>query len=120
MPSYDPNNVFAKILRGEFPAGERISELSLVSRLGVSRTPIRTALQKLAHEGLLESSPSAGFLVRQFSDRYEEAYRQLGNWLRDRKIHYHETVIEGIENAPKAFIGMFEGHNIGKQLVKVS
>ena len=54
------------LLRGEFPAGERISELSLVSRLGVSRTPIRAALQKLAHEGLLESSPSAGFLVRQF------------------------------------------------------
>jgi NADPH:quinone reductase len=61
-----------------------------------------------------------GFLVRQFSDRYEEAYRQLGNWLRDGKIHYRETVVEGIENAPKAFIGMLEGHNIGKQLVKVA
>jgi NADPH:quinone reductase len=61
-----------------------------------------------------------GFLVRQFSDRYEEAYRQLGNWLRDGKIHYRETVIEGLENAPKAFIGMLEGHNIGKQLVKVA
>ena len=61
-----------------------------------------------------------GFLVRQFSDRYDEAYRQLGNWLRDGKIHYRETVVEGIENAPKAFIGMLEGHNIGKQLVKVA
>jgi hypothetical protein len=61
-----------------------------------------------------------GFLVRQFADRYEEAYRQLGNWLRDGKIHYRETIIEGIENAPKAFIGMLEGHNIGKQLVKVA
>ncbi len=55
------------LLRGEFPAGERISELSLVARLGVSRTPIRLALQKLAHEGLLESLPSGGFLVRQFN-----------------------------------------------------
>ena len=54
------------LLRGEFPAGERISELSLVARLGVSRTPIRIALQKLAHESLLETLPSAGFLVRQF------------------------------------------------------
>ena len=61
-----------------------------------------------------------GFLVRQFSDRYEEAYRQLGNWLRDGKIHYRETVTEGLENAPKAFIGMLEGHNIGKQLVKIA
>ena len=54
------------LLRGEFSAGERLSELALVARLGVSRTPIRLALQKLAHEGLLESLPSAGFLVRQF------------------------------------------------------
>lgn len=55
------------LLRGEFPAGARISELSLVARLGVSRTPIRLALQKLAHEGLLETLPSTGFLVRQFN-----------------------------------------------------
>src|SRR5690348_10618860 len=55
------------LLRGEFATGERLSELSLVARLGVSRTPIRLALQKLAHEGLLESLPSAGFLVRQFN-----------------------------------------------------
>ncbi len=54
------------LLRGEFPAGTRISELSLAARLGVSRTPIRLALQKLAHEGLLQALPSAGFLVRQF------------------------------------------------------
>ena len=61
-----------------------------------------------------------GFLVRQFVDRYEEAYKQLGNWLKDGKIHYRESIVEGIENAPKAFIGMLEGQNIGKQLVKVS
>ena len=61
-----------------------------------------------------------GFLVRQFSDRYDEAYRQLGNWLRDGKIRYRETIVEGIENAPKAFIGMLEGRNIGKQLVKLA
>ncbi len=61
-----------------------------------------------------------GFLVRQFADRFEEGYRQLGNWLRDRKIHYRESVIDGIENAPKAFIGMLEGRNIGKQLVKIA
>jgi GntR family transcriptional regulator of vanillate catabolism len=55
------------LLRGEFPAGERLSELSLVARLGVSRTPIRLALQKLAHQGLLEALPSAGFMPRQFN-----------------------------------------------------
>ena len=55
------------LLRGEFKVGERLSELSLVSRLGVSRTPIRFALDRLSHEGLLEASPSGGFLVRAFT-----------------------------------------------------
>jgi NADPH:quinone reductase len=69
---------------------------------------------------IVKQAKVEGFLVRQFSEHYEEAYKQLGNWLRDGKIHYRETVAEGIENAPKAFIGMFEGHNIGKQLVKIA
>jgi len=55
------------ILKGEFQPGERLSELALVARLSVSRTPIRLALDRLAHEGLLEPSPSGGFLVREFT-----------------------------------------------------
>lgn len=55
------------LFKGEFQPGERLSELALVARLGVSRTPIRLALDRLAHEGLLEPSPSGGFLVREFT-----------------------------------------------------
>ena len=55
------------LLSGAFEPGERLSELALVARLGVSRTPIRLALDRLATEGLLEPSPSGGFLVRAFT-----------------------------------------------------
>lgn len=55
------------LLKGDFAPGERLSELALVSRLGVSRTPIRLALDRLSHEGLLEPSPSGGFVVREFT-----------------------------------------------------
>ena len=55
------------ILRGDFQPGERLSELSLVARLSISRTPIRLALESLAHEGLLESSASGGFVARAFT-----------------------------------------------------
>jgi GntR family transcriptional regulator of vanillate catabolism len=55
------------LLRGDFRRGERISELPLSSRLGVSRTPIRLALERLAHEGLLEVWPAGGFIVREFT-----------------------------------------------------
>jgi len=60
-----------------------------------------------------------GFLVRQFASRFEEGYRQLGAWLHDGKIKYREDVVTGLENAPRAFIGMLQGQNIGKQLVKL-
>ena len=55
------------LLRGEFAPGERMSELPLVARLGVSRTPIRLALERLAHMGLLDLSTSGGFTVRGYS-----------------------------------------------------
>lgn len=56
------------VLRGEFKTGERLPELALVELLGMSRTPIRAALQKLAEEGLLEASQPTGYTVRGFSE----------------------------------------------------
>ena len=55
------------LLRGEVARGERISELPLVARLGMSRTPIRLALERLMHAGLLETNPTGGFTVREFT-----------------------------------------------------
>ena len=55
------------ILSGEFAAGERMSELPLVERLGVSRTPLRLALAELEHEGLLRGLAGGGYVVREFT-----------------------------------------------------
>lgn len=55
------------VLAGEFSPGDRISEAPLAARIGVSRTPIRLALERLAHEGLLEPYPTGGFIVRKFT-----------------------------------------------------
>src|SRR3954462_13203835 len=57
------------ILAGELPGGARIAELTLVERLGVSRTPIRSALMRLEQEGLLEALPNGGYAVHTFSER---------------------------------------------------
>lgn len=56
------------ILAGELPGGVRIAELSIVEKLGVSRTPIRAALMRLEQEGLLEVLPNGGYAVRTFSE----------------------------------------------------
>lgn len=55
------------LLHGQFARGERISELPLVARLGTSRTPIRLALERLAHMGLLDVVATGGFTVREFT-----------------------------------------------------
>jgi len=56
------------ILSGELPAGARIAELTLVERLGFSRTPIRAALLRLEQEGLLDAMPHGGYAVKSFSE----------------------------------------------------
>ncbi|MFC7196486.1 NADP-dependent oxidoreductase [Halosimplex aquaticum] len=61
-----------------------------------------------------------GFLVGDFAPRFEQATKQLGEWVASGEIEYRETVTDGLETAPDAFLGLFEGENIGKQLVKVS
>jgi GntR family transcriptional regulator, vanillate catabolism transcriptional regulator len=55
------------VLEGELAPGERVPEVALAERLGVSRTPLRIALATLAHEGLLEPLGGGGFVVRSFT-----------------------------------------------------
>ena len=61
-----------------------------------------------------------GFLVGQFANRSEEARQRLALWVNSGTIKYKEDVVEGLENAPRAFMGLMKGENFGKLLVKVS
>src|SRR4029450_8388416 len=56
------------ILDGQFPPGARLSEMAMVRRLGVSRTPARMAMVRLKEEGLVEPASSGGFSVRGFTE----------------------------------------------------
>ncbi len=69
---------------------------------------------------LIKQAKVEGFLVFRWADRYPEALRHMAEWIRDGKLRYREQFTEGLESAPRAFIGMLQGENIGKQLVKVS
>jgi NADPH-dependent curcumin reductase CurA len=61
-----------------------------------------------------------GFLVSDFAARFDAATAALRRWVQSGRIDYRETVTDGLENAPDAFVGLFAGENIGKQLVQVS
>jgi NADPH-dependent curcumin reductase CurA len=69
---------------------------------------------------LVKQARAEGFLVPQFIDRWPEGIKQMAAWLAEEKLKYHEDVEVGIENAPRAFIGMLKGRNLGKQLVKIA
>lgn len=59
-----------------------------------------------------------GFIVTRFAGRFPEAIQQMAQWIKEGKLKYREEVMEGFENIPKAFIGMLNGQNTGKMLVK--
>jgi NADPH-dependent curcumin reductase CurA len=60
-----------------------------------------------------------GYIISDHFDRFPEFYAQAGRWMREGRLRYRETVIDGIENAPRAFLGLLRGDNIGKMLVRV-
>jgi len=60
-----------------------------------------------------------GFIILDHTERFPEFLETAAGWVRDGRLRYRETVIEGIENAPRAFLGLLRGENIGKMLVQV-
>jgi NADPH-dependent curcumin reductase len=60
-----------------------------------------------------------GFIVTDFQAKFADFQRDVGAWYRDGRIKYQEDVVEGLANAPKAFLGLLKGENFGKLLVKL-
>jgi NADPH-dependent curcumin reductase CurA len=60
-----------------------------------------------------------GFIVSDHADRRPAFLADMSQWFAQGKIRSKETIVEGIENAPRAFIGLFTGENFGKMLVKI-
>lgn len=60
-----------------------------------------------------------GFIVSNYEDKFPEAMNQLSGWLADGKLTYTETIVEGFDKIPSAFIDLFEGKNKGKMIVKI-
>jgi len=61
-----------------------------------------------------------GFVATDFMDLREQFVSDMSGWLKDGRVKYQETIYDGIENAPKALIGMLNGANTGKMLVRLS
>jgi NADPH-dependent curcumin reductase CurA len=60
-----------------------------------------------------------GFIVRDHLDAKDEFVQDMASLIKASKVVWHESITEGLENAPTAFVGLFEGDNLGKQLVRI-
>jgi len=68
---------------------------------------------------LLKRLRVQGFIVTDHMDLTDEFLASMSGWIAEGKMKWKETVVEGIENAPAAFLGLFRGENLGKMLVKI-
>ncbi|MFN2513640.1 MAG: NADP-dependent oxidoreductase [Pyrinomonadaceae bacterium] len=68
---------------------------------------------------LVKRALMQGFIITDYAPRFGEGVKQLGQWLGEGKMKYAENIVDGFENTPRAFLGLFSGENLGKQLVRV-
>ena len=96
-------------------AGARIPLCGLISGYDGSEIAIRNVYSLLVNRVRLQ-----GFIVTDRMDLWPGAMQELAGHVAAGRIRYRETVAQGLEAAPRAFLGMLRGENFGKQLVKVS
>ena len=113
------DNVAGRILEAvlrHINVGARIPLVGLISQYNAPTPPPGPNLMPL----LVKRALIQGFLVGDHEARRDEFLRDVSGWLREKKMKYREDIVEGLENAPRAFLGLFHGKNFGKLLVRVS
>jgi NADPH-dependent curcumin reductase CurA len=61
-----------------------------------------------------------GFIVLDYASEFPWARKRIANWIREGRLHYKEDIQQGLENAPRTLMRLFQGENFGKQLLKVA
>jgi NADPH-dependent curcumin reductase CurA len=118
-------NVGGKVFRAVLPLlnnKARIPVCGLISMYNDIAKPAEgAAAQALMRTILIKSLNVRGFIVSDlYPGRTAEMLMALSGWLREGKLKYREDVVRGLENAPRAFIGLLEGKNFGKLIIEVS
>jgi NADPH-dependent curcumin reductase CurA len=94
----------------------RIAVCGAISLYNETEVPIGPRLQPII---LTRRDTMQGFIISDFSKQFASASKQLATWLGEGKLTATETIVEGFEQIPQAFLDLFEGKNTGKMIVKV-
>jgi hypothetical protein len=106
--------VLAAVLRHVNPFA-RIPLCGLISQYNATALPPGPNLGPV----LVNRVTIRGFIVSDHVDRLPDFLGDVGGWLREGRLRYREDVVEGLERAPEAFIGLLRGRNTGKMLVRI-
>ncbi|PWB40651.1 MAG: NADP-dependent oxidoreductase [Rhodocyclales bacterium] len=101
-------------LLGRMNAFSRIALCGLIAQYNSEPWPMKNIGSVLINRIRMQ-----GFIVSEHMERWPTALAELGQGVATGKIKYRETVAQGLENAPQAFMGLLKGANLGKQLVKL-
>jgi len=96
--------------------GSRIIICGQISLYNATSQPMGPRIQPIL---LKRSALMQGFIISRYASRFPEGVKQLEQWIAEGKQTYKQTITRGFENLPKAFIGLFEGKNMGKALVEI-
>ncbi len=113
------DNVAGPVLEavlGHINLGARIPLVGLISQYNLATPPPGPNLMPL----LVKRALIQGFLVVDHAHRQEAFLADMGQWVAEGRVKAYEDILEGLENAPEAFLGLFSGTNVGKLLVRVS
>ncbi|MCG9596064.1 NADP-dependent oxidoreductase [Vibrio sp. Isolate25] len=118
-------NVGGKVFDAVMPllnTSARIPLCGLISQYNATALPEGPdRMSLLMSQLLIKRIKMQGFIIfDDYAHRYEEFATDMSQWLAEGKIHYREHLIEGFDKAPQAFIGLLEGENFGKLVVKTN
>jgi len=105
-----------EIVLEQINVGARIPLVGLISQYNASKLPPGPNLMPL----LTKRALVQGFLVGDYTSRKVAFLADMWGWLQSGQVKYQEQIVDGLENAPQAFLGLFSGQNTGKLLVRVS
>ncbi|MEK1886023.1 MAG: NADP-dependent oxidoreductase [Phyllobacterium sp.] len=98
----------------------RVPVCGLISQYNGATSSQTDRLPRLMRSILVKSLTIRGFIYREFADQRPAFLREMSEWLRTGKVRYREDIVDGLANAPEAFMGLLKGRNFGKLLVRVS
>ena len=117
-------NVGGAVFEAVFPllnAFARVPVCGLISQYNATSPPASAvSLSQLMRATLTKRLTMRGFIVTDFAARHADFLRDVSAWLKEGRIKYREDVVEGLEQAPRALIGLLRGENFGKRLVRVA